>query len=149
MRTQKQRIRNLALLAPAILLACSTAPKEPISLTADWYEAGGEAIISDEKPRSWSRDRAIRIAEQSARAKIKEHFREVSLPNGQTILEAMTHDKYCWSKIMGVLAATKSHEQIDREDGSVAVLLRIDMDFVRRVCIRGKEAGVLGPRESK
>jgi hypothetical protein len=129
-----------------LLLSCSTHPVTPVSPTADWGEAEGQAIVSNEKPHARARAKAIYRAEEEARSRVKAHFKDAPVGDGRTVFEAMASDEYCWSRIMGLLAATESYEQIDQDDGSVIVRMKVDMDYVRRICLHGEEAGALGPR---
>jgi len=129
-----------------LLWACQTRPKTPVSPTAEWLEETGAAAVRDDvSPTALARHQAVQAAEADARLRILARLATTEVKPGRTVTQEMARDPYVWSRIMGLLDETRSHEQTWLDDGRVETWLKVDLDFIRRICLEGREAQPLGP----
>jgi hypothetical protein len=149
-RGQKPSLRAAAIAAAAILIAwapgCAPISGPAPSRPGDWIEVEGESAIHPLGPHGKRRAEAVEAAERDARRKIREHFAVAEVSPGLTVLQAMERDGYVWSKVLGSLEATRSHEQIEEDRERIKIRMRVDMNLIRDICLR-KEAAP-GPGET-
>ena len=76
--------------------------------TADVTTAAADEAAETAAEVTEDGDQAMEMAEAEARRQIIDHFSEVELRPGHSILDAMNQDPYLYSKMIGELAATAS-----------------------------------------
>lgn len=130
----------------ALCAGCASAPAVRESPTADWLVVSGSASIAPAGARSLALHEATLAAEEAAREKIRGRLRQLLATPSQTIWEAMMLDPYARSRILGLLAETRAFERSARDDQTVEVQLRVDLDYIRRICIYGQEAKPIGDK---
>ncbi|MCX7011541.1 MAG: GDSL-type esterase/lipase family protein [Candidatus Sumerlaeota bacterium] len=127
------------------LLACVYTQKTPVSPTGEWMEESAAAVVRDDiKPAGLAYDRAVRTAEDEARARILNRLAAVEVRPGSSVVDEMNRDPYAYSKVMGVLKATRSYDTKTLDNGRVEIHLRVDSGEIRRICLETRGPGSAG-----
>lgn len=135
----------LRLIATAFLMtaivtitACQTSSEQTPG--GPWIEAIGTAWSPQADPQGLARNRAIEAAEEDARAKIRVQFSQIEARPGVSLQKAMEDDPYVWSRIMGLLKATKSDQTEIDPQGKVTARVRLSLPQLREIAIYAEEA---------
>ncbi len=114
------------LLCLLVMCGCATVQ------TADWYTVTGTGAADESLPPTQQRLMALQAAKKDAQRQLLEAAKGVRIDSSTTVRDFITRSDVIESRVTGTIrGAQMVEEPVARDDNSVEVKMRLDMNKVR------------------